>query len=362
MKKRVVVAMSGGVDSSVAAALLLSEGYNVMGVSMRIWSDEDCEKESSRSCCSRDDIEDARRVAEKLKIPFYVLNFKDVFEREVIDYFCREYLKGFTPNPCIICNEKIKFGVLLRKARELEADFVATGHYCRLMYDKRRKRFRLFEGYDKKKDQSYCLFSLRQEQLSSILLPLGKYSKKKVREIAKEFNLKVSDKLDSQEICFVRNNDYRNLLQQRSKEKIKPGLIVDMEGKILGEHKGICFFTVGQRKGLGVAGSEPRYVVSIDRKRNLVVVGGEEDVKRREFIARRLNWIGIKGINGKRQKVEAKIRYGQAKTEAIVEDAGKGRVRVKFLKPQSAIAPGQAAVFYQGEEVIGGGWITKVKN
>ena len=354
--------MSGGVDSSVAAALLLRDGYDVIGVTMQIWSARDCTREGFRRCCSLDDIEDARGVAEELKIPFYVLNFKDEFEREVINYFCREYIRGFTPNPCIVCNEKIKFGMLLKKAKELDADFVATGHYCRIRYDKRRKRFRLFEAYDKKKDQSYVLFSLRQEQLFKILLPLGEYSKERVREVARELNLKISAKLDSQEICFVRDNDYRKLLRQKLKDEIKPGLIVDREGGVLGRHEGICFFTVGQRKGLGVAQGEPRYVVSIDRKRNVVVVGNEGDIKRREFIVRGVNWIGIEGINGKRRKVKAKIRYGQARSEAIVEDMGRNRVRVKFLKPQLAITPGQAAVFYRGEEVIGGGWIETIYN
>ena len=359
---RVVVAMSGGVDSSVAAALLFREGYDVIGATMRIWSDEDCAREGFRRCCSRDDVEDARGVAERLGIPFYVLNFKNEFEQMVIDYFCREYLRGFTPNPCIICNEKIKFGLLLRKARQLGADFVASGHYARIKYDRRKKRYRLFEAEDKKKDQSYVLFSLSQRQLSRMLLPLGGYSKQKVREIAKELNLKVAHKLDSQEICFVVDNDYRKLLEQRAKNKIKPGLIVDTQGRMLGKHQGIHFFTVGQRKGLGVTQAKPRYVVRIDGKRNLVVVGDEEDIRKKEFVAQRVNWIGIEGANAKSKRVEVKIRYAHPKSRAIVDSAGRGSVRVRFLEPQLAITPGQAAVFYRGAEVIGGAWIKEIQN
>lgn len=360
--------MSGGVDSSVAAALLLRDGYDVIGATMRIWSGEDCAKEGFRRCCSRDDVEDARGVAERLGIPFYVLNFKDEFQQRVIDYFCREYLRGFTPNPCIICNEKIKFGLLLKKAKQLGADFVASGHYARIKYDRRKKRYRLFEADDKKKDQSYVLFSLSQRQLSHMLLPLGEYSKQRVREIAKELNLKVSHKPDSQEICFVRDNDYRKLLEQRAKNKIKPGLIVDTRGRVLGKHQGIHFFTVGQRKGLGVAQAKPRYVVRIDGKRNLVVVGDEEDIRNKEFVAQGVNWIGIdgtntlKGTSGRSKRVEVKIRYAHPKSRAIVDFAGRRSVRVRFLEPQLAITPGQAAVFYRGEEVIGGAWIKKIKN
>lgn len=365
---KVLVAMSGGVDSAVAAALLLKKGYDVIGATMRVWSDEDCARDGRRRCCSRDDVDDARGVAEKLGIPFYVLNFKDAFKREVIDYFCREYFKGFTPNPCIICNQKIKFGLLLRKAKQLGINFVASGHYAKIKYDPKRKRYRLFQAEDKKKDQSYVLFSLSQRQLSHILLPLGEYSKQRVREIAKKFDLKVAHKLDSQDICFVVDNDYRKLLEQKSKSKIKPGLIVDTQGKTLANHKGIPFFTIGQRKGLGMAQGKPNYVVRIDRRRNQIVVGTERDIMKKEFIARGVNWVGVEGLNGKnkhsmRQKrVEVKIRYAHPQSRATIDFISKESVRVRFSKPQLAITPGQAAVFYRGDEVIGGAWIKKIKN
>lgn len=359
---KVLVAMSGGVDSAVAAALLLKKGYGVIGATMRVWSDEDCGKDGLRRCCSRDDVDDARGVAERLGIPFYVLNFKDAFKREVIDYFCREYFRGFTPNPCIICNQKIKFGLLLKKAKELGVDFVASGHYAKIKYDPRKKRYRLFQAEDKKKDQSYVLFNLSQRQLSRILLPLGEYSKDRVREIAKEFNLKVADKPDSQEICFVVDNDYRKLLEQKSRSKIKPGLIVDTQGNTLAEHKGIHLFTIGQRKGLGIAQGKPNYVVRIDHKRNQIVIGSERDVMKKEFTGYATNWIGMESPNGTSKRVEAKIRYAHPKSRATINSLSRKSVRVRFSKPQLAITPGQAVVFYRGEEVLGGAWIKKVKN
>ncbi len=354
-KKKVVVAMSGGVDSSVTAALLLEEGYEVIGITMRLM---DINKEGGKeqSCCGLEAVQEAKQVAEKLKIPHYVLNLEEEFEREVIEYFCREYSRGRTPHPCILCNQKLKFGRLLEKAKGLGIDLLASGHYARVDYDAEKDRYLLKRGRDRAKDQSYVLFNLTQEQLGHILLPLGGLEKREVRERARGLGLRVHARPDSQEICFIPDGDYGNFLRQRMPGIMKPGPIVDKKGKVLGRHQGIHLFTIGQRRGLGMAAGRPLYVISIDREERTVIVGESEDICRRELIAAEVNWIARDKLI-KPRLVKAKIRYRHSLAEATLIPLGEGEVKVKFSSPQQAITPGQAVVFYQGEEVLGGGWI-----
>ncbi len=353
--KRVLVAMSGGVDSSVTAALLLEEGYEVIGITLRLMGAE--EKGSGRQgCCGLEAMEEVRRVAGELGIPSYILDFEEEFEQEVMEYFCREYACGRTPNPCIPCNQKLKFGKLLEKARGWGIDLIASGHYARVSYDEERGRYLLKRGVDGTKDQSYVLFNLTQEQLRHLLLPLGGLEKKKVRERAKELGLRVHNRPDSQDICFIPNGDYGSFLHRRMPEIIKPGPILDQKGKVLGRHKGIHLFTVGQRRGLGIAAGKPLYVISIDRDEGTIIVAGEEALYRSELIAAGMNWITREGLTGP-LPVKAKIRYRHTPAEATLIPLKEGEVKVKFSSPQKAITPGQAVVFYQGEEVLGGGWI-----
>lgn len=356
MNERIVVAMSGGVDSSVAAALLKEEGNDVIGVTMQLWPKEECGAHGEKSCCSLEGIRDARYVANKLGIPFYVVDLHAEFKKAVIDYFVDEYLKGRTPNPCILCNEKIKFGVLIEKARQLGAEAVATGHYALTYFDKETARYLLKEGLDKSKDQSYALFSLSQGQLSRARFPLGSLTKQKVRRLAKDFGFDlVYEKKDSQEICFI-EDDYNKYLVKKAKARLRPGHIVDKEGAIFGQHRGAAFYTIGQRRGLGIAHKEPLYVIGIDVLKNEVTVGTKKDVYRNELTAENLNWIGFKKPPAE-FKAEAKIRYKHTKAPATVSALKNGRVRVVFDKPQEAPTPGQAVVFYDGDFVLGGGWI-----
>jgi tRNA-specific 2-thiouridylase len=354
-KHRVLVAMSGGVDSSMACAILKKEGYEVIGATMKMWPKEYCGKHRKRSCCSLQDIEDAKKVCDILNIRHYIFNFEQVFKKEVIDYFTCEYLAGRTPNPCIICNEKIKFGVMLKRAKELECDFIATGHYARI---ERNCLCRLRESIDKKKDQSYVLFSLSPSQLQNALLPIGDLSKGSVKAMAKKLGLGVYKKAESQEICFVPGNNYSDFIKKQCRIKDKKGDIVNSEGRILGFHNGFWNFTIGQRRGLGVSYKKPLYVIDIQPEKNIIIVGDFSEMKKRRFIVRDINW--LHGDNNDNFKAYVKIRYSHKKAPAILRKIGDNRVEVEFRENQEAITPGQAAVFYNGEYVLGGGWIEKV--
>jgi len=358
MRGRVLVAMSGGVDSSVTAALLKDEGYEVIGVTMQILPKDQTDEEQFGGCCGLDAIEDAKRVANRLGIPHYVLNFRKIFREKVISNFCEEYRQGRTPNPCIRCNRYIKFDALLKKAKGLGVDYIATGHYARIEYDGQRKRWLLKKGVDSKKDQSYVLYVMTQEQLKQTLMPIGNFTKDRVRQIAKEKDLPVANKSESQEICFIQDNDYGKFLKEYAHEKAKPGLIVNKEGEIIGEHKGIIFYTVGQRKRIGITSKEPLYVIALDRERNTVVVGKREDVYGDELIANDTNFIAMRELRDV-IKVDAKIRYRHQASPATVVPLNKDKVQVKFEQPQWAITPGQAVVFYNGDIVVGGGTIAK---
>jgi len=359
---KVVVAMSGGVDSSVAAAILKEEGHQVIGVTMQIWpSDKQaCEVDRFDGCCGLSAVEDAKRAAYKLGIPHYVMNFRDVFAQKVIAHFCQEYSLGRTPNPCIRCNQYIKFDALLDRARGLGADFVATGHHARIKKDEASGRYLLKKGNDRRKDQSYVLYPLTQEQLEHSLLPIGNFTKERVREIARELGLPAAAKPESQEICFIPDDDYPRFLEEYVPQAIKPGPILDKEGNILGEHRGILFYTVGQRKGLGIAAKEPFYVTAIDRERNTLIVGNKEDVYGNKLIASKLNWIAIESLK-QPITVKAKIRYRHQEAEAEVAPLDEDQVYVEFKAPQMAITPGQAIVFYDGDSVVGGGTIEQAR-
>jgi len=353
MKKRVVVAMSGGVDSSVAAALLKRKGYEVIGITL-CFNLGDIQTRKPK-CCGIQGIEDARRVAYKLGIKHYVLNMQGILKEKVIRNFCQEYLCGRTPNPCIRCNQYIKFGALLDKAFSLGAQSLATGHYARIA--KTKSGLMLRKARDLKKDQSYFLYRLRQKQLRHVLFPLGKYTKGQVRQLAREFNLPVADKLASQEICFIPDPDYRSFLKNQKNMDIVPGPVVDRKGRVLGQHKGIAFYTVGQRQGLGIAGKSPFYITKIDAESNRIVIGSKEDAYAKVLLVKELNFV-FEPIK-KKVAGKVKIRYNhpEAPAELIPQS---GKIEVCFRRAQFAITPGQSAVFYKGDRVLGGGIIGKV--
>ncbi|NFS08437.1 tRNA 2-thiouridine(34) synthase MnmA [Clostridium botulinum] len=356
MKKKVLVGMSGGVDSSVAAYLLKEQGYEVIGVTMQIWQDDEEFTEKEGGCCSLSAVADARRVANKIGIPFYVMNFKDAFKRNVIDYFVDEYMEGKTPNPCIACNKFIKFSSFLDKAMAMGIDYVATGHYA--IIEKHNDRYIIKKSEDDKKDQTYALYNLTQFQLERTLMPCGQYKKSKIREIAKEIGLRVHNKKDSEEICFIPDNDHGRYIKNRFPNKVREGNFVDKQGNILGTHKGIVYYTIGQRKGLGIAFGKPMYVVDINPFRNEVVLGDLEDLLNTELIAKDINYIPFDTLK-EPMEVEAKIRYSQTPSKAIITPIEDGRVRVNFHEKQRAITKGQSVVFYKDDLLIGGGIIEK---
>jgi tRNA-uridine 2-sulfurtransferase len=354
-RKRIVVAMSGGVDSSTAAALLKQEGNEVIGIGLR-FPERRGSKGSPRSCCGIAGMDDARRAADKIDIPFYVLNYEKIFEESVIDYFCDAYRNGKTPNPCIECNRVVKFGYLLNFARALGADFVATGHYAAISYDEDLRRFYLKKGVDSDKDQSYFLYSLSQAQLSQILFPLGGMTKTATRELARSFGLAVYDKPGSQDICFVGSSDYQSFLRERFPDAFECGPVVSTQGEMLGWHRGIAGYTVGQRKGLGIAAREPFYVVSLDATSKRVVVGTSTEAMRTRISIRGMHWIALEKNFGS-LKLAVKIRYRQPEITAQVMCDNNGRAEIVLDTPQRGIAPGQAAVIYDGDLVVGGGII-----
>ena len=359
--KRVLVAMSGGVDSSLAAALLQTQGYDVIGVTMRLWVSPDFEdeaKHTGRGCCSLSAVDDARRVADKMGAPFYVLNFKEPFREKVVDYFVEEYRRGRTPNPCIACNRYLKFDLLLKKALEMEARYIATGHYARVEYDEASGRIRLKKAKDSGKDQTYTLYNLTQQQLSHTLFPLGDYLKTEVREMAAQHGLAVADKPDSQEICFIPDDDYKRFLREETAVQLKPGPILDLDGNCLGTHRGLVNHTVGQRKGLGLAAGRPLYVVELDVASNALIVGDDRDAFFRALVADDINYILIDQLR-EPMSVMVKIRYHAKEVPATLTPLPQGKVRIDFVEPERAVTPGQSVVFYDGEDVVGGGIIAE---
>ncbi len=348
--------MSGGVDSSVTAALLLEQGYQVIGVTMKIWQEEEVLKNSSKSCCSWEAIDDARRIANALDIPHYVLNLSNQFKNTVVDYFIEEYRSAKTPNPCVVCNRQIKFGIFLSKALAIGADLFASGHYVRSGWNPHTRRYFIRKGKDKDKDQSYTLFNLTQKQLSHIVFPLGDYLKEEVRSVAESRGWKVSQKQESQEVCFIPHGDYRDFLRRQGVE-FSPGLIKDTAGNIIGTHQGLPGYTLGQRRGLGVSSSVPLYVVAMNPEENTLIVGTREETFSQDLIAHQLNFMEI-DPPGKSITAEARIRYRSPEVPAIIypPDA-KGRARVELKRPQPAVTPGQAIVFYRQDRVLGGGTI-----
>ncbi|MGO8837375.1 MAG: tRNA 2-thiouridine(34) synthase MnmA [Limisphaerales bacterium] len=372
--------MSGGVDSSATAALLLKQGYEVVGITLKLWP-QDCVNRAEDKCCGPQAVTDARAVCHQLGIPYYLIDEAAEFQKHVISYFADEYKAGRTPNPCVMCNQNLKFGRLIDRADQLGAQYIATGHFARIERAFPRStdvssasrpgnggrrdadapsagRYLLKRGRDLKKDQSYFLFSLRQDQMARALFPLGEKTKSDTREVARHCQLKTADKEESMEICFVPDNDYGKFLESANLAQKHEGEIVDLHGHVLGRHDGIEFYTIGQRRGLGITTPQPVYVVELDVENNRVVVGADSALDRDEFTVSNCNWIPFDRLT---QPIEAtaKIRYNHPGTPATVTPVGQGGAKVKLHEPQRAITPGQAAVFYQDDLVVGGGWITK---
>lgn len=349
--------MSGGVDSSVTAALLKEQDYDVIGLSMQLWDASKFTAPDGKkfgTCCSLDDVHDARRVAEQIGVPFYVVNFEEEFQKLIIDDFVAEYFRGHTPNPCVRCNQRIKFALLMNKARALEADFLATGHYAR-KEEGADGRFHLLKGSDKGKDQSYFLFTLTQEQLSSTFFPLGNMTKQETRRLAARYGLRVAKKKESQEICFVPDNNYVRFLEEEGKAAPKTGNIVDTKGHVLGTHAGTYRYTIGQRKGLGLAHPHPLFVLGIDVDKNEVIVGEEGELFADKLLAQEINWIIAEPTSA--FEAMCKIRYRHEPVACTILPLPEHRAEVLFPKPERAVTPGQAVVFYKDKEVLGGGWI-----
>ncbi len=354
-KTRVLCGMSGGVDSSAAAVLLQEQGYEVVGVTLKLWP-QDCVSRAEDKCCGPQAVSDARSVCHNLGIRYYLIDEAEDFQKHVIGYFADEYKAGRTPNPCVMCNEHLKFGRLIDRADQLGADYIATGHFARVEQDEVTGRHLLYRGHDERKDQTYFLFSLRQDQLSRALFPLGEKTKSDTREVARECNLKTADKEESMEICFVPDNDYGGFLEKAGLAEKHRGEIVDLQGRVLGHHEGIEFYTIGQRKGLGISAPNPLYVLELNAKENRVVVGPVENLEIDTFEVERCNWIAFEEL-AEPIEVTTRIRYNHSGTMATVEPGENGRAAVHLYEPQRAIAPGQACVFYQDDLVVGGGWI-----
>lgn len=356
--KKVVVGMSGGVDSSVAAYLLKQQGYDVIGVTMQIWQDEDqFTQAESGGCCGLSAVDDARRVADRLEIPYYVMNFKREFKKNVMDYFTAEYLKGRTPNPCIACNRYVKWESLLQRSLEIGADYIATGHYARVE-QLSNGRYAIRNSVTAAKDQTYALFNLTQKQLSHTLMPVGDYTKDEIRAIAEDIGLMVAHKKDSQEICFIPDNDYAGFIDRECGEMVPPpGNFVSVDGEILGRHKGITYYTIGQRKGLGIAFGYPVFVTEIRPETNEVVLGSDKDVYTNRLYANQLNFMALSDIE-EPVRLKAKIRYSHAGSCCTVRRTGADEICCEFEEPVRAVTPGQAVVLYDGDYVAGGGVIT----
>lgn len=369
---KIAVAMSGGVDSSAAAAILKEQGHELVGFTMQLWNqrrglsvDENGEPLPSR-CCSLDDVYDARRVAEGLGFPFYVLNLEKEFERDVVQPFVASYLNGETPIPCVACNSRLKFASLDRLAASLGCEKVATGHYARVEYDAATSRYQLLRGRDPQKDQSYFLWELTQDQLSRSMFPLGEMSKSDARQSARENNLAVAEKRESQEICFVPDGDYAGFIDRYLDAEAQydrapgAGEVLSTSGAVIGEHTGIHHYTIGQRRGIGIAESQPLYVIGIDAEKNQIIAGHQDELLGDEFTAAGVNWIALDNPT-EAVRADVRVRYRHTAAPANITPLPENRARVKFDEPQRAIAPGQATVFYRGDEVVGGGWIVKSK-
>lgn len=355
-KKRIVVAMSGGVDSTTTAALLKSEGHEVIGVTMQLWDYGD----STEGCCTLDDVRDARRDAHRIGIPHYVVNYMDLFKKHIVEDFIEKYYSGQTPNPCVLCNQTVKFNFLLRRSLELDADYLATGHYARIVRDEGDGMLYLTKGVDSGKDQSYFLFGLTQKELARLLFPLGGIGKDEVRRLAEEFSLGAATKPESQDVCFLSGGDYREFLDTHGGNSGVEGDIVDTLGNALGRHSGIQDFTVGQRRGLGLGGGDVTYyVIRVEPETNTVVVGPAEELMRTDLTATDIVWTAH-APEERELRVKAKIRYRHKENDATVRLSGGGEAFVSFDTPQRAMTPGQAVVFYSEDRVLGGGWIREV--